>query len=471
MNIKKLHVFLLLTICIGLAFSFTSYANDQLKGGKITLDLKDADIRNVIRMLSYKGNVNIVAAEDVKGTVTVRLQDVSWEQALETILDVSGYAYEREGNLIKVMTAEKMKKIKTERLAIQEATKKESDLVTKIFPLNFASVNSLKTSVGKMLSSRGKIESDERTNKLIVTDIQKNVDKIGEIAKRLDARTPQVLIEAAIVDVKITGKTQYGIDWDLEKITGGTNIKLGTAKTEGMFSQDLTTGLQHAITGYNVGQWNIGMTLQWLRKNADVKILARPRLLVLDNQEAKIKIIEHVPYTKTTLTDQGNPMSTTEFKEVGTYLTVKPHITNDGFVSMLVKPSHSYVTSYTSDNQPIVDSRSLETNMLTKDSRMVIVGGLRRNYKTMTVYKVPILGDIPLLGYLFKKNTTEKTRMELIVLITPTIVTEKTGLTEEEKARVKEMDETWKATNPDKKIPHKIWRGTDINLNIDKISR
>ena len=326
-----------------------------------------------------------------------------------------------------------------------------------------------------MLSSRGKIESDARTNKLIVTDIQENVDKIGEIAQKLDTRTPQVLIEAAIVDVKITGQTKYGIDWNLTKTTKGvaatSAAKRGTSVSDGNFSQDLSTGLQHVITGFGIGQWDITATIQWLRQNADVKILARPRLLVLDNQEAKIEIIEHVPYTKSSVNEQGNTVTTTEFKEVGTYLTVSPHITNDKFVSMLVKPMHSFVTSYTSDNQPIIDSRSLETNMLTKDARMIIVGGLRRNYNTVTVYKIPILGDIPLLGYLFKKNTTEKTRMELIVLITPTIITEETELTEEEKARVKEMDETWKETNPDKSVPNKIWRETDINLNIDKISR
>ncbi len=472
MNMKKMCVLLVVAMCFCMSGA-TLYAGELAEGEKITLDLKDADIRNVIRMLSHKGNVNIVAAKDVKGNVTVRLQDVGWEQALETILDVSGYAYERKGNLIKVMTAEKMKKIKQEQLAIKEATKKEAELITKIFSLNFASVCSLKKSVEKMLSSRGKIESDGRTNTLIVTDIQENIDKIGEITKRLDARTPQVLIEAAIIDVKITGQTKYGIDWDLEKITGGTNIKMGTAKTEGWFSQGLTTtsgGLQHAITNYNVGQWNIGAILQWLRYNADVEILARPRLLVLDNHEANIKITESIPYTKISTNAEGTQTSTIDFKEVGTYLTVRPHITNDGFVSMVVKPKHSFSVGEYS-GEPIIDERSLETNLLTKDGRMVIVGGLRRNYNTITVYKVPILGDIPLLGYLFKKNTTEKTRMELIILITPTIVTEKTELTEEEKARVKQMDETWEKTNPDKKIPYKIWRGTDINLNIDKISR
>ncbi|MDO9464043.1 MAG: type IV pilus secretin PilQ [bacterium] len=470
---RKLHVFLVLAMCVGLVFSSVSYAGNQLEGEKITLDLKDADIRNVIRMLSHKGNVNIVAGEEVKGTISLLLQNVGWEQALQTILDVSGYAYERKGNLIKVMTAEKMKKIKGEQLAIKETTKAEAELVTRIFSLNFADVEKLQKSVTKMLSSRGKIESDSRTNTLIVTDIQENIDQIAEIAQRLDIRTPQVLIEAAIIDVKITGQTKYGIDWDLEKVTGGTNIKMGTAKTEGWFSQGLTTttgGLQHAITNYNIGQWNIGATLQWLRYNADVKILARPRLLVLDNQEANIEITESIPYTKITTNADGTQTSTTDFKEVGTYLTVKPHITNDGFVSMLVKPKHSFsVGEYSSE--PIIDSRSLETSLLTKDGRMVIVGGLRRNYNTITVYKVPILGDIPLLGYLFKKNTTEKTRMELIILITPTIVTEETELTEDEKASVQKMDETWEKTNPDKKLPTKIWRGTDINLNIDKISR
>jgi len=464
---RKLHVFLVLTMCIGLIFSSISYAGNQLEGENITLDLKDADIRNVIRMLSHKGNVNIVAGEEVKGTVSLLLQNVGWEQALQTILDVSGYAYERKGNLIKVMTAEKMRKIKVEQLAIKQATKKEAELVTRIFSLNFADVEKLKKSVTKMLSSRGKIESDGRTNTLIVTDIQENIDQIAEIAQRLDVRTPQVLIEAAIVDVKITGRTKYGIDWDLTK-TG--TAKRGTAVTEGMFGQSLTTGLQHAITGLDVHLWDIAVTLQWLRYNADVEILARPRLLVLDNQEANIEITESIPYTKITVNPDGTQMTTIDFKEVGTYLTVKPHITNDGFVSMLVKPKHSFsVGEY--DGEPIIDARSLETNLLTKDGRMVIVGGLRRNYTTITVYKVPILGDIPLLGYLFKKNTTEKTRMELIILITPTIVTEETGLTEEEKAGVQKMDKTWEKTNPDKKLPTKIWRGTDINLNIDKISR
>src|SRR3989338_685236 len=166
--------------------------------GNITMDFKDADINNVLRILSYKSGMNIVAGKDVTGLITIRLSDVPWEKALDVILRTYGYTYEREGNIIRVTTS---------------ANLENEELITEVFSLNYASAKNVPEAIKEMLSSRGKVKFDERANLVIVTDIATNIYKIKQVVEKLDKRTQQVSIEAKIIETTLDKDDNLGINW------------------------------------------------------------------------------------------------------------------------------------------------------------------------------------------------------------------------------------------------------------------
>ena len=196
----------------GASFSGTGPEAEQISGtsaGNVTMDFKDADITNVLRILSYKSGINIVAGKDVTGPITIRLTDVAWEKALDVILRTYGYTYEREGNIIRVTTTENLE---------------NEELVTELFSLNYADARIVPDAIEEMLSNRGKIKFDERTNILIVTDIPTNVYKIKKVVERLDVQTMQVVIETKIIETTLGSTDKFGIDWQMKVVATGAKI-------------------------------------------------------------------------------------------------------------------------------------------------------------------------------------------------------------------------------------------------------
>ncbi|MDO8581116.1 MAG: secretin N-terminal domain-containing protein, partial [Candidatus Omnitrophota bacterium] len=181
----------------------------QKDDGLVSLDFREADIKNVLQILGFKSGVNIVAGPEVTGLVTIQLTDVPWQQALEVILQTYGYAYEKKGNIIIVTTVELLKKRREDAMLLME----QEPLETKIFTLNFGRASNVIDSVGKMKSDRGSINFDERTNALIVTDTASRLELITQVVEKLDSTTPQVLIEAKIIEKKFTDAENLGIDW------------------------------------------------------------------------------------------------------------------------------------------------------------------------------------------------------------------------------------------------------------------
>ncbi len=412
----------LLSICLLLLVHSVSLAQEspvpaekvpgpaKTKTGNITVDFKDADIHDVLKIISYKSGLNIVATEDVTGTVTIRLVDVPWEQTLDVILRNYNYTYKKEKNLIRVMTFEKFK---------QE--EKDIPLTTKIIYLNFADVDEMKSALSKLLSARGSIEVDKRTNGMIITDIRAKVDDIEEKARALDTRTPQVMIEAMLIDAKITDEDELGINWKIIS-THGVDKREDTADYIEQPASPMSSITSAALkVGWTqrLGEYGIDGLIQAWVKNDKAKILASPKVLTLDNKEAKIEIILEIPYASD-MNEQG--IVSYKFKEVGTKLYVTPHITPGGFVSMNLKPEMSYQSGTTDDGQPVIDTRKAETNVLVKDGETIVIGGLRRIDDTKTYTKVPFLGDIPLIGMLFRKKDLKKVDTELLMFVTPHIV-------------------------------------------------
>ncbi len=369
----------------------------------LSITLKETNLREVLNILAFKGGVNIIAGDDVDSKVNVQLKDVPWEQALDVILKTYNYTYKREDNLIRVMSLAR---------ALEEEGK--LPLETRIVPLNFANVSDLKASLGKILSKRGTIEVDARTNSLIITDVPEMVQKVEIAAMELDTKTPQVLIEAMMIDVKITDNDEWGT-----VISRLINLKSFDDATTLTTNMPATGTNSISFSALNDTFDIAGVIDLWVYQNK-ASILANPKVLTLDNQEARIEIIEKIPYIETVDTG-GGTTSNIKFEEAGVKLFVTPHITSGRFISMNVKPEQSFTTG-SFGGRPIIDERKAETNLLVRDGQTIVIGGLRQAKDTYSYEKLPVLGDIPLLGLFFKKKMRIRVETELVLFVTPHII-------------------------------------------------
>ncbi len=400
-----------------------------IAGGKpcdpqlVSMNFKETDIREVLNILAYKGEVNIVAGEDVNAKISVQLKDVPWEEALDIILKTYNYTYKKDGSLIRVVSLSR---------SLEEEGK--IPLVTKIVPLNFAGVEDLKGSLEKILSKRGTIQVDKRTNSLIITDIPEMVDSVEKAALNLDSRTPQVLIEAMMVEVKITDENQMGTDLDIFDLKSPDNgNKLETTMAGNVLNK---FNFKTLTENFDI----TGVIDLWASQNK-VTVLANPKVLTLDNKEAKIEITEEIPYLETV--DSGSGTTTNvKFKEAGIKLYVTPHITSGRYISMNVKPEQSFKASEML-GQPLIDSRKAETNLLVRDGQTVVIGGLRQSKDNITYEKVPFIGDVPFLGLFFRKKVVTKVETELVLFVTPRII-QNSILTERQQKMYDQLDNTAK---------------------------
>ncbi|MHC5060354.1 MAG: secretin N-terminal domain-containing protein [Planctomycetota bacterium] len=375
-----------------------------------SLSIDDAEIKDVLDALAYQAQFSLVLPEEVTGRVSLRLKDVTWQTAFAAVLQAGGYSAIKTDDVLFITTA----KEKEEPVIIDEPLSLEG------FDLNFAKAKNLKDTVTKLLSGRGKMGINERLNSIVVTDTQENLDLISQAIQKLDIRAPQVMIEALIVNVKLTDEFKMGVDW----------TKLGTS--DNFLSQDLS-----ATTGSNPfgqisfskisGNWSFIGLVDFIQTHDNVRILASPKVLVLNNHTATIDAVEEIPYQELTQTSAGGNIGSTSFKQAGIKLQVTPQITDDGHIIMHVKPEQSAQTGTFTLGQsdvPVIETRKTETTMRVKNGQTIIIGGLRKKRPTVREDKLPILGDLPLLGVLFRKLDKEQVESELGIFITPHIYTD-----------------------------------------------
>ena len=419
--------------------------------GNITMDFKDADINNVLRILSYKSGVNIVTGKDVQGLVTIRLTDVPWEKALDVILRTYGFAYEREGNIIRVTTVENLAK---------------EELVTEVFVLNYAKAKEVMQAIGDILSERGRVRVDERTNVLIVTDIATNLYKISQVIERLDRRTPQVMIDAKIIETTLNDDETLGIDWQIQVAargaarattfpwdrTGGLGRTFAPqGQTSAETTSSVTTGggstqssttefpkpfgfpfvQPDAFTFGTLAFDQFAQVLQVLEHRRNTKILSSPRITTLNNQTASILVGEVLGIPIFERNENTGNVEITGYtdKDLGVKLAVTPHVNEAGFILVDLKPEISSLLGYDEltpeVKAPHFATREAKTQVLVKDGDTIAIGGLVSQNKVDTVRKVPLLGDIPGLGYLFKQKIKADTRTDLLFFVTVRVVTDK----------------------------------------------
>jgi len=456
------------------------------KEGNVTLDFKDADIQNVLRILSYKSGVNIVASKEVVGTVTIRLVDVPWQEALDVILKTSGFAYERDANIITVSTVDVLK----ERREKEKELKEIEPVTTKVFTLQFLDAADAKKLLEPQLSPQGRISVLEvtgqkgwefgavraggtteeegkarrlreaaRSRALIITDTPTYLERIAKVLKDIDIKPNQVLIEARIMEVSRDVLKDLGVEF-------GTGTRLETHAKDRTAGQ-LTIGLgdkthDGAVTARNYSEWgnevtpfnpanfnpkatsitaaNAGLEILYKRlfgKEFEVMVhaleedvrtntLSAPRILTLSGQEAVIMVGEKYPILATNISGTSGTSTTTldYYQDIGIQLYVVPQISGENdFVNMIIHPVVSSFTQTVGANAyPRLITREAETQVLMQDGETIVIGGLLKDVKSKGKVGVPILSDIPIIGGLFTRRTNDVEKIDLLIFITARVV-------------------------------------------------
>ncbi len=423
--------------------------------GNVTVDFKDADIQNVLRILAFKSGVNIVAGKDVTGSVTIRLVDVPWEKALDVILKTYGYAYDRQDNVIRVSTLENLKK---------------EDLSTEVFALNYSRAADVEKSIKEMLSERGKIRSDSRSNMIIVTDMPTSLGDIRTVIQRLDSATPQVLIQAKVVEMTLGSSDRLGIDWNLRAAVSGSSrptslpwdavhrsrfskilpygrgtttsaVASGAGSTDTSTIEDFPKGEDNSaiqpsfpvadkanfVFG-NIDFTQLRAVLELISGRDDAKILSEPHVVVLNNQEAKILVGEviAIPTFERNATTGKMEITGYQDRDLGIRLTVVPQVNGQDEIVVTVHPEITTLLGY--DNltaeikAPRFTTREATTNVRLKSGQTIAIGGLIKEDTQNRTSKIPLLGDIPLLDKLFSHQSKVVTKTDLLFLMTVTVI-------------------------------------------------
>ena len=403
-------------------------------GRKVSLDFQDADLDNVLRLLADVSGLNIVIGTEVKGKVTIKLINVPWDQALDIILKMNNLGQIREGNIIRIAALANIARQQAEEAAAKEAKVKAEDLVTRILPVNYAKAEDLAEPLRKNLSPRGDITIDKRTNTMIIKDVERHLQDILSLAKTLDAQTPQVQIEARIVQADTSFAQSLGIMWgaaftqlqgnNVFGIQGGTSGDFN-APTPG-FAVNLpatVSGLSSVPgAGFTFGRFtdkplNLDLRLSAGELSGLTKTISSPKVITLDNKEAKIEQGESIPFQTTSL--QGTQ---TTFVDANLTLQVTPHVTSDGSIIMKVKAAKNQLGSFSGPAGPSIEKREATTEILLKDGETTVIGGIFTDEKRESKAALPWLSKIPILGWLFKSVSETDTKKELLIFITPTII-------------------------------------------------
>ena len=409
----------------------------------VSLDFNEADIRDVLRILAIKGGVNIVYGDDVKGTITIHLKNVPFDDGMNMILKIRGLVIHRiSENILRVITPESLAEERSKAVTF-----------TKIFTLNYSTAKEMKGELEsvKPQGAQTVIGVDDRTNKLIVTATPEILEDITLLIKKLDVKPAQVLIEARIMKVRRTDVGGLGVDWSFTQsftstssgetsvvgeaaepgksiIQGGGVVSLAgqpagssTGKGTGFSAPYLGGGV--VSFGMIADEMALNVALSALVEKGKSKVLACPKVATLNNQRARILIGQRVPYTTTRVDTSGVATQSTEFIDVGTRLLVTPTINIDKRITLNIKPEKSTLDEWKAAG-PVIGTQEVETTVLVKDGETIVIAGLIDDKDIASDTKVPLLGDIPLVGFLFKKKTWDKERDELLIFLTPHIMDE-----------------------------------------------
>jgi type IV pilus assembly protein PilQ len=434
----------------------------KYRGQRISMDFKDADLTNVFRIIAEVSNLNIITSDDVKGKVSLRLVNVPWDQALDIVLRSKALGASQEGNVLRIAPLASLRKEEQDRFDAQKAVetshqealnraaevKAMNEAVFDTIPVSYGKASEMLGKIKPLASKFGKLDSDDRTNVLIIRDLAKNITEVRALVATLDTATPQVLIEARIVEVDTSFTRELGVQWG-GSFRGGGNTKYGI------------TGAQNSGGGSNPGEpltpanpkpfdptappapnWAVnlpaaigsgaggGLSFGILRDNLRLdlslsaleaagkgKIISSPKIVTMDNKEATIEQGTQIPYS--TVSASG---TNTQFVDATLSLKVTPHITPDGRVSMKLEAKNDSQGEVGATGQPAINKKKATTEVLIGDGETTVIGGILQISRTESRAGLPWLSKIPGLGFLFRKDVNQTRNRELLIFITPKIL-------------------------------------------------
>jgi type IV pilus assembly protein PilQ len=417
-------------------------------GRRITIDLKDADILNVLRLIAEVSKLNIIASDEVRGAVTIKLRNVPWDQALDIILKVKGLGMEKNGNIIRVAPASVLRTEKEARDADALRDRAVEPTVVKLIPVNYANAAEMLAQVQTLLSARGKATVDKRTNVIIADDLRENIFQAERLVRTLDSQTPQILIEARIIEANASYTRGLGIQWGYSlNFSQGNGNPTGLVFPNNVLSaggaEDSPITLSPGVVGPNnyavnlpaaaadtdrsalgislgsIGNvFNLNLRLTAAETDGQIKIVSSPKIATLDNKTAKITQGVQIPVARVSAAG-----TTTQLIPASLDLDVTPHVTADGSVLMKLRITNNAPDfSRTVGGVPSITTKETDTEVMVRDGETTVVGGIYTRNLNESYRRSPFLGSLPVIGWLFKAQNKSDDRKELLAFITPRIV-------------------------------------------------
>lgn len=456
------------------------YKTPNYSGNKLSLDFQDIEVRRVLQLLADFTGINMVAADSVQGNITLRLKDVPWDQALDIILKTKNLDKRRNGNVIWIAPVAELIKAEEEEAKAVAQSVKLAPLQTEYIQLKYAKagdimglitqgsnnsnglqhtsgggtststnlntgVDSLGNNVGSLLSPRGTITQDDRTNTLIINDTAQSIDQIRKMIDLLDVKVKQVMVEARIVRASTSFTKELGVKWGIlsqgvnsnnSLLVGGSETTLWNLKnpdSNGKYTIERPDNLNVdlgvtsagassiAFSLISMSDFMLDLELSALQADGYGEVISTPKVMTADKQTAKVATGQQVPYQTTTNSAAGSTASTS-FKDALLSLNVTPSITPDGKIQMKLDISKDSVAGAAPNGELILNKNNINTNVLVDNGETVILGGVFEQTTTNSQTKVPFFGDIPLVGRLFRKDVKSDDKQELLIFVTPRIV-------------------------------------------------
>ncbi len=413
------------------------------KGQRVSLDYKDADIGNVLRLFAEVSGLNIIAADDVRGTVTVKLNDVPWDQAFDIILASKGLGMSKRGNVVRIAPMDKLLKEEEAQLTAAKGKEKLEPLVSAIIPVSHAPVAEIGSKIKSLLTERGTVTTDERSSLLIVNDIERTINESKKLVEVLDKPTPQVLIEARIVEVDTNYTKDLGVQWGSRYtadaahgnalgyrfpnsmdvgIAGGGGFALN-APSAGFAGTGGAGGQAGGAIGISFGSIDntvsLDLKLSALESRGVSKIVSRPRIVVINKKEAEITQGLSIPFETTSA--EGTQ---TTFIDATLSLKVTPEVKPDGSIILTIeaKKNEPDFARSGARGQPSIAKKEAKTQVLIKDGDTTVIGGIFTQKKGKNVAGIPFLSKLPFIGWLFRSTSTTDDKAELLIFVTPRIL-------------------------------------------------
>lgn len=416
--------------------------NTTYEGKPISLDFQDVPVRQVLQIIAQVNGFNLVTTDTVNGNVTISLSGVPWDQALDMILKIRGLDKRLEGNILLIAPTEELTARETQQLQSKQQVQNLAELKSANIEINYAKADEiaviLKTSDGGILSTRGNVTVDTRTNTILIRDTQESIDEARRVINALDIPVKQVLIESRMVTVRDNVDEQLGVRWGFTgagdnnsvsgSIIGADSAGQGIVPDIGdRLNVNLPVSSAAGSIGFQIANLLDGnildLELSALEAENKGEIIASPRITVANQQEAYIEQGTEIPFVQAT----SSGATSVEFKKAVLSLKVTPHITPDNSIilNLVVTQDTRGDTVSTSTGPAVaIDTQEISTQVLVENGETIVLGGIFQQVSTNDVTKVPLLGDIPYFGNLFKTTSKIEQKRELLIFVTPKIIEE-----------------------------------------------